>query len=197
MGIYVKDEMVKQRLAGRIRFTDDPEREGEENKMSLSLLKQIIADAEGQVEQDLSSRYAAPFQTVEGASFDHLAERPTKQFLRTLVLLQCVLRALETDFGSGGPVDSSKFTDAMQKRYDRMLKDHLALKKDSYNTYINPPFPGLRLNYQNEEADTGFKGRVLSTNDREDSGTFAAGQVNAPDQTFWNGEYDLLKDIDV
>lgn len=195
MGYYVSNKAVMDRLAGKVRFTTNPEEDGEENKMPISLLNEIVMDSESQVEMDLSARYMAPFQTSDGKPFSLLSERPTKQWIRTLVLLQCTIRVLETDFGRGGPTDAENYSISLFRRYRGMIKDHMELKANSYNTYVKPPLPDLMLNYQNEEADTGFKGRVLTLNTEYGDGDYAADQVNSPSQTFWRvTDEDLLSE---
>lgn len=186
MGLYIKDSDVIVRVAQKVRFTDDPETEP--NKMPTALLKRLISEAESHVEFDLSPRYASPFQTTDGAAFSTLPDRPTKDVLRTLCELQAVMRILETDFGSGGPIDSSKYSERLEKRYKKMLDDLLEVRKDSYNTFVKPPLPSLRLNYMNEEADTGFRGRVLTSGTTDEAGAYPAAQINSPGETYWNAD---------
>jgi len=72
MPLYITLEDVRLRLIGKVRFTTNPL---DENKMSETLANRLIDEAEGQVELDLSPRYAAPFQTVSGTAFSNLPER--------------------------------------------------------------------------------------------------------------------------
>lgn len=186
MGLYVSNDEMKVRVNGKIRFTDDPD--SEPDKMSNALLTKLINEAEAQVETDLSLRYSAPFQTKDCQGFDKLP-RTTKQYLRTMCELLGIIRLMETDFGRSSAVDGSKYAENSQKRYDKMLEQQMKLKKDSYNTYIYPPLSDLRLNYQNEEADTGFKGRVLTSNTTDD-GDFPSKQINDPSEDWFNGVID-------
>lgn len=190
MALYISLEQVKVRLQGKVLFTDDPEGEGEHGKMSLALLGNLVSEAEGQVELDLSPRYLAPFCNVDGRPFATLPDRPTKQIIKTLCELMSVMRVLETDFGRGSATDGSKYFETQQKRYktivhgDEELKTPglMSIREGSFNIYALPPVPGLKLNYQNK-ADTGFLGSVVMDSRFKD-GAFPAGQINDPSETF-------------
>lgn len=196
MGLYVSTEQVKVRLAGKVRFTEDPEVEGEEGKMSLALLNRLITEAEGQVELDLSPRYAAPFCTIEGRAFSNLPARPTRAVIQTLCELMAVMRVLETDFGRGSAIDGSKYFENQEKRYKAMVWGDaekktpglMSLREGTFNTYALPPLPGIKLNYQNK-ADTGFMGIAVADSNFDD-GSFAPGQINDPSEDFINGQID-------
>lgn len=191
MGIYIAEDSVRIRLLGKVRFTDDRD---EENKFQNCLLRVLIAEAESDVENDLSPRYMAPFQTKEGLPFAKLPERPTKQFLRTLCELKAVTRVLETDFGRGGAADSEKYTEKLQERYDAMVKK--VLEKKDETCYLNwkyPPLMELRLALHNTEADDGYSGQVLTTG--QGDGEFPKYQINDPSETFWTGEIDGPEDF--
>lgn len=184
-GLYISDEDVKVRLVGKVRFTEDLD---DENRMSITLLRRLINEAEGQVEMDLSPRYEIPFQTKEGTAFKFLPERPTKNVLRTLCEIQSVIMVLETDFGRGAITDASKYAEAFRTRYTRMIKDLLGKKNMNGEEQAGwgnakPPLPGLKLSYMNMEADDGFGGQILSTNNCHSD--YAAGQINDPGASFW------------
>lgn len=184
MGLYIRDEDVKVRLIGKVRFTDDFE---DENRMHILLLKRLINEAEGQVEQDLSPRYEAPFVTDAGDAFRNLPERPTKEILRTLCELQAVIRVLETDFGKGTVVDADNYAKQYRERYQEIINKLLKRKEEGYSTQVGwlyPPLSGLKLNYMNTEADDGYSGMVLSTS--ESDGDYAASRINDPAETFLN-----------
>ena len=193
MGRYITSEAVIVRLRGKVKVTENPELEPD--RMPLLLLNRLINEAEGQVEQDLSTRYAAPFVTIAGAPFSALPERPTKEILRTLCELLAVIRVLETDFGRGSGLDGAKYADSSQKRYDIIIwgddrKPGLcSLRENTFNTFRTPPLPGLASNYHIGQADTGFAGYV----DRSGSShgaDYAINQINEPSQNFWNGTLD-------
>lgn len=167
MGLYIKLEDIRVRLVGKVRMTTDP---NEENKMHEDLAERLIAEAEGQVEFDLSPRYYAPFQGPNGEAFNKVPERPTRNLLRNLIEAKAVIIILETFFGSGNAVNSDKYTAPLAKRYDSILKDLLAKKTNGgveAQGFAKPPLPGLRLNYMNEMADDGFMGSVLVTGSGE------------------------------
>ena len=188
MGLYVSFEDVRIRLIGKVRFTRDPE---DDNKMHEDLANRLIAEAEGQVELDLSPRYFAPFQTIEGLSYRELPDRPTRNIIRTLCEIQSVLMILNTDFGSGTVVEADKYSERLEKRYRNLLADLMKRKTMGgveAQGFAKPPLPGLKLNYMNEAADDGFMGSVLVTS--QGDGDYPQKQINDPSENFWNGEYD-------
>lgn len=182
MGLYINQAMVRIRLTNKVRFTDDAE--CNPDKMPIQLLQDLILQAEGEVEFDLSPRYMAPFQTDDGQPFKKLVDRPTKQVIRTLCVVRAVMKVLETDFGRGSATKGSTYYDDLSKSYENLLKKQIQTKEDSFNIFMYPPMPGLMLNYHNEEADTGFRGRVLTVNTDQDD--YAERQINQPGRSFWN-----------
>jgi hypothetical protein len=171
---------IEPRLRGKVRFTDD---EADENKMHVRLLSKLQDEAEAQVEMDLSPRYEVPFQTVDGAAFEKLPTL-TRTFIRTMCELQSIIRILETDFGRGSASDGSKYTDALQKRYDKMRDDALQKRKhagEETMQFARPPLPGIMLAAHNE-GDDGFLGEVM-TSSRGD-GDYPAKQIDDPSETF-------------
>lgn len=182
---YTSKNRVKNRLAGKVFFTTDPE--SNPDRMPEELLTQLIEEAESDVEHDLSTRYMAPFQTDDGKNFDNLPD-VTTGYIRALVDIKAVSRVLETDFGSGTGSDSGKYQQALEKRYDKMVLKQMQQHKDSYRNWIYPPLPGLRLNFHNEAADDGFAGSVFVTD--QGTGDFPSKQINEPSQNFWNGTID-------
>lgn len=187
MALYTNFEQVRLRLIGKVRFTES---EADENKMPVALAQKLINEAEGQVELDLSPRYAAPFTTVDGAPFAQLPQRPTREYVVTMCELQSVMRILETDFGSGSAVDGAKYAKEIEKRYIKM-RDALLQKPSDRSAdnlglgWFYPPLPGLKLNWMNETADDGFKGSVIVASGTPTMG-YAAGQINNPAENFWN-----------
>ncbi len=194
MGRYISQDAVIVRLAGKVKVTDDPI--ANPDRLPLLLLNRLINEAEGQVEQDLSTRYSAPFETVKCQPFAALPERPTKEILRTLCELLSVIRVLETDFGRGSGIDGAKYADASQKRYDVILWGDdrkpglMTLREGTFNTFRTPPLPGLKSNYHVSQADNGFAGFVGRTDDHASSAPYAIEQINAPGENFWNGNLD-------
>lgn len=192
MGLYVKDEDVRIRLIGKVRFTED---DNEENKMHILLLRRLINEAEGQVEHDLSPRYATPFQTDAAEPFKKLPLRPTQEILRTLCELQSVIRVLETDFGRGSAVNGDEYAGKLRERYKEILDKLLARKDESKHEgaqgWMYPPLLGLRLNYFNTEADDGYAGMVLSTS--QGDGSYPQTRINDPSETWWNAKQDDIE----
>jgi hypothetical protein len=184
MPIYVRADDVKVRVNGKVRFTDNPE--AEPNKMSTQLLNRLIEEAEGQVEQDLSPRYQAPFQTVKCEPFSKLPLRPTQNIIRTLCELKAVERVLETDFGSGTVVEAGKYINNIKERYKEIINDNILAKiHDDGRQWKFPPLPQLMLNYFNTAADDGYIGTIYNTS--QGDGDYPQKQINDPSESFWTG----------
>ncbi len=191
MPLYTQFQAVRLRLVGKVSFSEDGD---DDNKMSVALAKRLMNEAEGQVEQDLSPRYAAPFQTECGAPFSQLPIRPTQEIIATLCELQSVIRILETDFGRGSAVDGDKYSKKLRERYtDIVEKRILALKEDSYQNWKFPPLPGLRLGDYNLKADDGYSGTLIHKT--AGIGNYAAEQINDPGETFWNATWNDVDGI--
>lgn len=184
---YIKFTDVQVRLAGKVRFQDDSGTDNP-NRMSVALATRLIDEAEGQVEYDLSPRYASPFVHSTLCTYKDLPDSPTKNFIRTLCELQAVIRILETDFGSGTAVDAVKYIANIEKRYKSMVNDNILAKfSDEYKSsrqWKFPPLPFLKLNYFNREADDGFPGIVI--HETRGDGAYAAGQIDDPSESFFN-----------
>ncbi len=183
MGLYINNRNVEDLLLGKVRFVDDTE---DGNIMTRRALNLLVNQAEGQVEMDLSMRYATPFQTAAGLPFSSLTERPTKQFLRALCEIMSVIRVLETDFGRGA-IDSDDYVEKLQKRYDGMVEKLMKERVDGQNQFVYPPLPDLRKAYFNTEADDGFRGMILNTSDEV---SYSQNQINDPGETFWNVSFE-------
>lgn len=191
MPLYIKFEDVRLRLVGKVRFTDDPE---DENKMSKSLATRLIDEAEGQVELDLSPRYAAPFRNTDDRDFSTIPDRPTKNILRMLCELKACIRILETDFGSGTAVDAAKYIKSLADRYKDVINNNVLAKpgKDYEATrqWSFPPLPNLKKNYQNTEADDGFAGiGPLVTSDMGRSMDAMEDKQSDPSQDFFSARF--------
>lgn len=191
MPLYTNFQAVADRLVGKVRFTDGDDG-GESGKMPKRLALRLINEAEGQVEQHLSPRYAAPFQTDAGDGFDKVPARPTGEIVRTLCELQACMRILETDFGAGSATDGDKYQKNLAKRYE-MMRNSLLAKKSDGQGWKYPPLPGLRLNYMNTRADDGYAGMVIVASGSASQG-FAAGQINDPSANWWTGFPDDCED---
>jgi hypothetical protein len=186
MGLYIRNDDVILRLIGKVRFTRNVE---DENRMPIPLLERLINEAEGQVEQDLSPRYATPFVTADGRPFAELPSRPTREVLRTLCELQGVIRVLETDFGRGTATNGDNYKKELKERYDATVAQLLAKKKDRGQDaagWAYPPLVDLSLNWFNKLADDGFAGSVIVASGSASHG-YPNHQINNPAENFWNG----------
>jgi hypothetical protein len=192
MPIYITADDVKVRTAGKVRYTDSF---ADENKMPNALLVKLIDEAEAQVEQDLSPRYATPFVNVTGGAFATLPDRPTKLVIRTLCELAAVMRVLQTDFGKGTAVEGDKYYESLQKQYDQQLRRAIG-RNDEGETHVGktgpftyPPLLGLALAPHNS-TDDGYVGAVLNSSMDNGGGNYPAKQIVDPSETWWNGELD-------
>jgi hypothetical protein len=185
---YITFEDVKERLAGKVKFSDD---DSDNNLMPRSLAIELINEAEGNVEQDLSPRFQAPFVHSETGKFKDLPDRPTKNIIRRLCTIRACILILEDDFGSGSNVDASKYVQSLEKRYDSIINDKILAKREGGGSGIQwafPPLPFLMKNYFNRYADDGYIGMVHVTSSGD--GDYPAQQINDPSETFWNGVVD-------
>lgn len=190
MALYIKFEDVRSRVKNKVKFEDPAKSDiDNEDRMPMALANRLIDEAEGQVEQDLSPRYAAPFVSSTTNTYPGLPDRPTKNIIRTLCELQAVIRILETDFGSGTVVDAAKYTANLEKRYRKII-DETILKRpegcENTKQFVYPPLPGLQLNYFNKAADDGFVGAALHHSNMHD---FATGQIDDPGEDFFDAEF--------
>lgn len=184
---YIKFEDVRLRLIGKVLFTDD---ENSENRMYKPLAIRLIDEAEGQVETDLSPRYAAPFINSNGGPFSTIPARPTANLIRTLCELKSVIRILETDFGSGTAVDAEKYIKNIAARYKDIVENNI-LKKvkgaEDQRQFAFPPLPGLKKAWHNTEADDGYPGLgPLVTSDRGHDMDIMQDRLSDPSQDFFS-----------
>jgi hypothetical protein len=189
MGRYITTNDVQIRLLGKVKFTDDP---ADVNSMQNTLLRNLIDQAESQVEYDLSPRYAAPFQSIAGAPFNKQnIPNPAFGLVQTLCQLQSVQFVLETDFGRGTAISSDKYIERIVDRYKDVVQEKILKKKDlgpmETQQWKYPPLP-LKLNYFNTEADDGYMGQVLNTTQTVPQ--YPQFQINDPSETYWNGIFD-------
>ncbi len=185
---YVSANDVLVRLQGKLRITDDEE-EAEEGRMTRALFNRLVAEAEAQVEYDLSERYASPF-AADGGAYSTLPDSPTRSTIRRMVAILACVYVLETDFGSGTIVEGAKYREQLQKQYDRMI-DHALEKRDvggDSAQWLRPPLPGLMLSASNMAGDDGFRGTILVTS--QNDGDFPQKQINDPSETLFGGRID-------
>ncbi len=185
MPLYHRFHEVKTRLAGKVRFAEDGDDPQDSDKMPLSLARKLMDEAEGIVEQDLSPRYLAPFQTDAGAPYSQLPARPTRNNITVLCELQSCILILATDFGRGSAVNGSNYCESLEKIYKNMVDEKLLKRRDEEKEtqWFYPPLPSLRLNWHNTECDDGYSGMAMNTSDGE---SFAPHQINDPGANFWN-----------
>lgn len=190
MPLYHRLAQVKIRLAGKVRFTEDPD--GDQDKMGLNLARELMNEAEAQVELDLSPRFMAPFQTDAGAPFCELPLRPTQNYIRTMCELLSCVRILETDFGSGTAVNGEAYSKTLTERYKAMV-DRLMEKVDKETRqWSHPPLPGLRLALFNKEADDGYIGMPIHVSTSDGIDDYPQRRINSPGQTIWNATEEEL-----
>lgn len=185
MGLYCTFEQVRLRLIGKIQFTTDAQTE---NKMSVELANVLINEGEAQLELDLSTRYLAPFQTESGGPYSELPMRPTRLTITTLAEIMGVMKILDTDFGRGSAINGAEYAKALQARYKTMTDQLLAFRDGYGSGWKYPPMPGLKLNYQNAQADDGFVGQVLVIGDLVEQGTYPNRRINDPSMSWWTAQ---------
>lgn len=188
---YIKFQDVQLRLSGKVRFQDASQTD-QDNRMPVALANRLIDEAEGQVEVDLSPRFAVPFVSASKGTYLALPDAPTKNFIRTLCELQSVIRILETDFGSGSAVDAQKYIANIEKRYRKMIDENILAKFEasyaSSRQWKFPPLLDLKKAQHNSEADDGFAGMVTVTDRGE--GLYPVEQIDDPSQSWFNATFD-------
>lgn len=189
--LYINFKDVQARLVGKVRF-QDPTQPLDENRMQLALANRLIEEAEGQVEQDLSPRYQAPFVSESKNTYLGLPDRPTKNIIRTLCELQACIRILETDFGAGTAVDAKKYIDNLEKRYRKIIDDNILAKFSpeyaATRQWKFPPLPDLQRQPFNSQADDGYAGMVTVTDRGE--GAYPVQQMDDPSENWFNATFD-------
>lgn len=194
MAKYVALQRVQVWLENKVRFAGPGDQDP--NKMTLGLLNELVSQAESQLEIDLMMRYEIPLQGVNGEVFSQLPQ-VTRIMLGGMAELLSAVRILETDFGRGTSANADKYTEKLEKRYTGLVKQLTETMKDSYQTWLRPPLPGLKLAYCNQ-ADTGFKGRIYDTSTvTNENGSYAAQQINSPSENWFNGILDPLDTGDI
>jgi hypothetical protein len=184
--IYTSIESVVIRLAGKVSTdTSNP------RAVPKELLNQLIVDAETAVEQDLRGRYAVPFQSIKGQTFQALPDH-SKRAIRTIVDTMSVIMILRYSFGSGTHITGDGFTKLMQDQYDGLLRRLLGQDMEG-NEFgqrrfrRTPPLDDLKLAPTNI-ADDGYRGMVADARPRSPNSAdnYAAHQTNDPSLgIFW------------
>jgi len=179
---YTTVDSVKVRLAGKVQFQQDPN-EIEPGELPDALLHQLIVDSETQVEQDLRSRYAIPFRSKTKNTFSALPDH-SKRAIRVAIDMRAVMMILQTDFGRGTHVSGDKYFESLGKSYEAYIKKLLGQdaegeKRERFR--FSPPLEDLLLAPSNREADDGYKGMIINTDQNvRDAVTYAEQQINNP-----------------
>lgn len=185
--LYISLPELKVRLLGKVAFAEQGE--DDPNKMSNELAIMLMDQAEGDVELDLSPRYATPFTNAANQGFGFLPSRPTRQVIKTLCLNKACLYVLDTDFGRGSAISGEEYAKGLTKTYDSLIKRLIGViggdsgETDFYRQWKFPPLPGLALAAHNACSDDGFAGRIFHTTTGE--GGYAADAVNDPSRNFY------------
>ncbi len=188
--IYTTYESVKVRLANKVQFQADPcvVADGE---LPNDLLGQLIVDAETEVEQDLRSRYAIPFQSIAHGNYVNLPDH-SRRALRVAVDLRAVIMILTTDFGRGTHIAGESYTKDTQDHYDEYINKLLGRDPEGANDKhdrfrFSPPLDDVLLAVSNSMADDGFRGTLINTDgSHHDAVTYAGQQINNPAATYVN-----------
>lgn len=193
--LYTTIESVKVRLAGKVQF--ESESGLVDGELPNVLLQQLIFDAETEVEQDLRSRYKIPFQSKRTQSWADLPDH-SRRAIRQVVDMLSVINVLDTDFGRGGHIDAAKYAEGMRDKYDAMITKLLGRDQEGANDKIDrfrrsPPLEDVLLAQGNREADDGYRGVLINTDQSEmGSEGFAASQINDPSKG-WLGRRGLVR----
>jgi len=182
MGQYVTAAEIKKRCAGKIYFADTDD---DDNAVGPTLLDEIIAEAEAQVETRLSVRYAIPFVHKSGSAFSTLSTN-TQTVIKSLVRSESVRRLLDTDFGRGTAVEGAKYARQQYEVFEMQANRLVERREGTFGQFLYPPLVDLALAPHNSEADDGYAGRIYLTSD--EPGDFASRQMPDPGESFWNGE---------
>ena len=177
---YITAQEVRERLLGKVRFTND---DTDENAVSSGFLVGLIEESESEVELRLSVRYDVPFMGDNDEAFSTLP-RHTQVQIKTLCRLDAVRRVLATDFGRGSTVEGLKYAEQQSRDYEARMERLIEYRNGQFGQFKYPPLPSLKLAAHNSEADDGYAGRILVTSD--DYGAGAAPQMPSPQETIWN-----------
>lgn len=185
--LYTTIDNVKIRLANKIQFQKNSN-VVEDGEMPDQLLSQLIVDAETEVEQDLRSRYAIPFQSASKGSFQNLPDH-SQRALRIAVDLRAVIIILETDFGRGTHISGDSYSKEDKERYEDTINKLLGRdaigRNDKIDRFkVSPPLEDVKLAFSNSKADDGFRGAIINTDASHDSATYAAEQINNPSRSY-------------
>lgn len=188
--LYTTYDSVKVKLVNKVQFQADTDviQDGE---LPDVLLTQLIRDAETDVEMDLRSRYAVPFQSKSKGTYAGLPDH-SQRAIRKVVDLRAEFLILSTDFGRGSHINAEGYTKQIEERYSFEIERLLGRDQEAENSKrdrfrFSPPLDDLLLALTNSKADDGFKGMLINTDaGRHDAASYAIGHINDPSQTYIN-----------
>lgn len=186
--IYTTTDSVKVRLANKVQFqSGDQPVAGE---LPDQLLAQLIADAETSVEQDLRGRYAIPFQSKTTGTWAALPDH-SRRAIRRACDLMAVIEVMRTDFGRGTAVEGEFYLKTDLDAYSSFIKKLLGQDQEGKSSQhsgrfrFTPPLDELLLAKSNREADDGYKGMIINTDDScNGAEDYAKRQINNPSQSY-------------
>jgi len=178
--MYITAAEVRERLLGKVRFTND---DADENAVGSGLLLSLIEESEAEVELRLSVRYDVPFISDTDTAFSTLPTHTQAQ-IKSLCRLDAVRRILAMDFGRGTTVEGLKYAELQTKEYESRMERLISIRDGQFGHFKYPPLPSLKLAAHNSEADDGYSGQILVTSNNY--GGDATQQINSPQETIWN-----------
>jgi hypothetical protein len=171
----------------KVQFQSGPE--PLEGELPNILFGQLIVDAETEVEQDLRSRYAIPFRSIQFGTYVDLPDH-SRRALRIACDLKAVEMILETDFGRGTHISGEKYSEDDKTHYEKHINKLLGRDPIGQNDKIDrfkvsPPLEDVLLAKSNSAADDGYRGTLINTDaSRHDAATYAGEQINNPARTY-------------
>jgi hypothetical protein len=136
---YIALDDVTQYLGNNVTILDSPGN----GQLSTVAATNLVATAEGMVEQDLGSFYAVPFVTTTGQSWNNLSIA-TYTYLYKLFIARAIYEIYWTCFGIAGENKGDDYwTSALS---DYRGKIERLFKKDSSGAYMYQTMSDLSLN---------------------------------------------------
>lgn len=186
--LYTTYDNVKVLLANKVQFqlNADSIQDGE---LPNLLLGQLISRAETRVEQDLSTRYFIPFQSIKTCRYCDLPDH-SRRGLQTAVDLRAVVEVLMTDFGRGTHVNAESYYKNSMTEYEGYIDILLGRNREAANSKrdrfrFSPPLTDVKLAFTNRAADDGYKGMIINTDGNcHGAETYAQEQINNPAATY-------------
>ncbi len=185
---YTTVDSIRVRLANKVQF----ESEGGplDGELPDALLFQLIKRAETKTELELRSRYAVPFRSKSTGSFVDLPDH-TKAAICTLIDDGAVMIVLKTDFGRGSHINAEGYIEGLKEDYEEQLNlllghDAEGKSENKKRFRFSPPLEDLMLSATNREADDGYKGMIINTDQHRNVADYAGEQINDPSKSYLN-----------